>query len=151
MMSEEDRQHIDDLLARIQRSLVQRWSIVIVVILVIAAFTFKGQVNNSDTASKARTLALANQDLSRENHRLSIEIQRERFNATFNSCWDSAQRHDRTIALIRKDVHMSMEKLPSQKRALKEQLQQTIFIIDDLAPAFRHCGKHALQVITGHS
>lgn len=71
-----------------------------------------------------------------------VSVQVQRYDATFNACWDQNRRHDATVGAL--DVVLSRAAMatPARRAAIEESRAPTLLLIDALAPK-RNCAAAA--------
>lgn len=126
---------------------------VILILLGAASLVLGGK--QQDTLEKIRADQQRITALVAANRALAVAIQAQRFNASFNSCWESAKRHDDSIDAVRSEIRDEQAKRakagkrPLPKAVVDREIAGTVFIIDRLSPAIRHCGARAQRVVSG--
>lgn len=85
-------------------------------------------------------------------------VQEARYDAAFNACQDSNDRHDRTIIQLRAEAdRISKGVSAKQRKALKARVQTNIRLIDVLVPVHKGrrghstCAQYAARVQDGNA
>lgn len=143
------------LIKRLGRWLFAALGVLAVVLILLGLASLKLSGQQSDTLRDLRGDQQHIVRLVAANEANAAAIQAQRFNASFNSCWESAKRHDDSIGAVRSEIRdeqakrVKAGKRPLPKSVVDQQIAGTVFIIDRLSPAIRHCGKRAESVVAG--
>jgi hypothetical protein len=88
-------------------------------------------------------------DQSHEPHRLAKAIQTSRYDATYSSCVQSNNRHDKAVAFIHTVLIGTLGKhaTPAKKKAAQIGAQEFDTLITDLAPVRPDCRAYAMHQI----